>query len=42
VQDDNIIKNLKEEYISKDMFIYIKNKENRSTIEELILTIWSF
>jgi len=42
VQDDNVIKNLKEKFISRDMFVYIKNKKNRSLEEDLILTIWSF
>jgi len=42
VQNDDFIKNLKEKWISREEFFEIKNKENRTIEEEMILNTWSF
>jgi len=42
VQDDNFIKDLKEKFITREDFFEIKNKQNKTPKENMILTTWSF
>ena len=42
VQDDSVIQNLKHKWISREMFMNIKNKWPSNIEENLILTAWSF
>ena len=42
IQDNKLIKWLKYKWIPRDEFMKIKDKENKTLEENLILTIWSF
>ena len=42
VQDDDFIKSINGRWITREEFIEIRDKENRTTQEDFILTIWSF
>lgn len=42
IQDDKLIQKLKEKWISREEFLKIKAKQNKTAIDNIILTIWSF
>jgi len=42
VQDDSFIKKLKDRWVNREEFLKIKNKENRTTEEDMLLTTFSF